>query len=113
MRLKYQKYKGDRIKKQFIDMSTFDGYWFDFNSNKWVKNPILDMTMNDVIKTKEDKSYNNLILKQLHSCSSELGCNSIKSFRRKLCECSKYLPAGTRFVLTSKWEGYDVIGYTN
>jgi len=38
--------------------------------------------------------------------SSHQSCKSVKAFRRKL----KKAPKGVKFILVSKWEGYNVEG---
>jgi hypothetical protein len=42
-----------------------------------------------------------------------LGVRSVRAFRRRLKQWSKYLPKGTPFVLVSRWRGYNVYGKTS
>lgn len=63
-------------------------WWFDYGSNQWLN----DMT---------------LLTKK--GFSSHQDCKSVKAFRRKL----KKAPKGIKFILVSRWKGYDVIGYGN
>jgi len=60
------------------------GWWFNYNTNSWEQNP-----------KPGDKGY-----------SSHQDCRSVKAFRRKL----KKAPKGVKFILISRWVGYDVEG---
>ena len=43
-------------------------------------------------------------------CSTVLRCHSVRAFRRRLKEFSKYMPKGTVFSLDCVYVGYNVIG---
>ena len=82
MKLIYQAPRRMRIKHSFIGMTTFDSYWmYDEEDKKWVGE-----------------------LK--HKGCSHQHCNSVRAFRRKL----KKAPKGVKFILVSRWMGYDVYG---
>jgi hypothetical protein len=86
MKLKYQARKRTRINYRFMGFTTFEnGWWFNHNTNKWDQNPKAG-----------EKGY----------CSHQ-DCRTVKAFRRKL----KYAPNGVKFILVSRWVGYDVIGF--
>jgi hypothetical protein len=89
MKLKYKTKKPNRIKSYgFMGIDCDDvSLWWYYNVNKW-----------DINHT----GYGYF--------SSNCPCNSIKAFRRRLKEWSKYVPSGTEFRLCSRWVGYDVIG---
>lgn len=84
MKLKYQAKKGNRVKYRFMGMTTYDDVWFNNNTNRWEQNPKIG-----------ENEY----------CSHQ-SCRSVRAFRRKL----KKAPNGFKFVLESRWRGYDVFG---
>lgn len=85
MKLKYNAQKRTRINYSFIGFTTFEnGWWFNHNTNSWEQNPKVG-----------EKGY-----------SSHQNCRSVKAFRRKL----KKAPKGVKFILVSRWVGYDVEG---
>lgn len=68
-----------------MGFTTFEtGWWFNFNTNKWEQNPKVGEKGN---------------------CSHQ-SCKTVKAFRRKL----KKAPKGVKFILVSRWVGYDVEG---
>jgi hypothetical protein len=85
MKLRFSKQKSQRVKKRFIGFCAVDRthYWFEELSQSW---------------------------KQSNECvgpsSSHQDCNSVRAFRRKL----KTAPKGVKFVLVSRWRGFDVDG---
>lgn len=84
--------KNQRYYKQYRGVQTdFDqpDYWWDRNINKWTLTP--NWKLGDIGNT--------------------FGrCHSVKAFRRRLREWSKYLPKGIKFRLIGKYVGQDVIG---
>ena len=85
MKLKYKAQKRTRINYRFMGFTTFEnGWWFNYNTNRWEQNPKAG-----------EKGY-----------SSYQSCRSVKAFRRKL----KKAPKGVKFILVSRWVGYDVEG---
>lgn len=85
MKLQYSAQKRKRINYNFNGFMTFEsGWWFNYNTNKWDYNP------------KADKQGFN----------SHQDCRTMKAFRRKL----KHAHKGIKFVLVSKWIGYDIVG---
>jgi len=85
MKLKYNAQNRTRINYRFIGFTTFEsGWWFNYNTNRWEQNPKAG-----------DKGY-----------SSHQSCRSVKAFKRKL----KKAPKGVKFILVSRWIGYDVEG---
>lgn len=86
MKVKYKAKKRIRINYGFVGFTSIEnGWWFDYDSNEWVHQPIIS-----------NKGY-----------SSHQPCNTVRAFRRKL----KSAPKGVKFILQSRWTGYDVIGY--
>jgi hypothetical protein len=85
MKLKYNALNRTRINYRFMGFTTFEtGWWFNYNTNSWEQNPKAG-----------EKGY-----------SSHQDCRSVKAFRRKL----KKAPKGVKFILVSRWVGYDVEG---
>jgi hypothetical protein len=85
MKLKYNAQNRTRINYRFMGFTTFEnGWWFNHNTNSWQQNPKAG-----------EKGY-----------SSHQNCRSVKAFRRKL----KKAPKGVKFILVSRWVGYDVEG---
>jgi len=85
MKLKYKAQNKTRINSHFIGFTTSEiGWWFDYNTNRWEQSPEAG-----------EKGYSN-----------HQSCRSVKAFRRKL----KKAPKGVKFILNSKWVGYDVEG---
>ncbi len=85
MKLKYNIKRGKRINHRFIGITTFENDWkFDRNINKWTKTPEVG-----------EKGY-----------GRHQRCRSVKAFRRKL----KTAPKGVKFILVSRWVGYEVDG---
>lgn len=89
--MKYQASKNNRINYGFIGITTFDkNHWmFHENQNKWINH--------------SDFTY----ISDGKGCCSHQRCKSVKAFKRKLKKCPKYI----KFILVSKWIGYNVIGY--
>lgn len=84
--------KGFRYYKQYRGVQLYYGqpdYWWNKDIKKWTLTP----------NWKE-----NLISNTFYKCYS------VKSFKRRLIEWSKYLPKGTKFILIGKYVGQDVIG---
>lgn len=85
MKLKYQAKKRTRINHSFIGITPESvGYWYNLDKKIWECNPEHG----------------------LYRYSKAQRCNSIKAFRRKL----KKAPKGVRFILVSRFKGYNVIG---
>ena len=93
MKLKYEARKGQRFKKRiFFGVTNFEGWWWNEDLKIWHRygaNP----------------NTNNL-------SSHFMGCKSVKAFRRRLRQWSRYLPEGIQFILASRYEGQDVYGRT-
>jgi len=84
MKLKYEAKKQSRINYRFMGFTTFEEGWvYNYDMNKWEKNP--------------------------SNCNYGINepCRSVRAFRRKL----KKAPKGVEFLLMSRWEGHDVIGF--
>lgn len=83
MKLKYQKEKGSRIKNvMFFGMThTGFGLWYEEETRTW----------------KEDANP---------PCSTHAPCKSVRAFKRML----RTAPKGKKFVLSSRYVGYDVYG---
>ena len=89
MKLKYEAQKGIRIKYRFMGIDNIgDHLWWYPDQKRW--------------KEMDESS----------PVQSWCNCSSVKAFRRRLKEWSKYLPSGTKFVLQSRWIGYSVYGET-
>jgi hypothetical protein len=85
MKLQYKARKGNRIKYKFMGFTGYDNYWYCKATKKWTQTP--DWHKGGI--------------------SNHCPCKSVRAFRRKLKEA----PKGVEFTLTSRWVGYDVIGY--
>jgi len=84
MKLKYEARKRTRINYRFMGFTTFEqGWWHNHDENRWEKNP-------------SNCNY-----------GSHEPCRSVRAFRRKL----KKAPKGVKFILVSRWKGYDVTGF--
>jgi len=103
MKIKHNQPKGKRVfkgnikynnKNYFIfshaDCDTI-GYWWIRKYNKWM---YIDECLN------------------LGVGYSSASCNihSVKAFRRRLKQWSKYMPKGTKFTLVSNFNGCDIYG---
>lgn len=77
------------FKKQFIDITTNDGYWWDLDIKQWTKTP-----------------------DQQHGYGSHCKCKTERAFRRRLKQWSKYLPKGTNFILVGKYVNQMITGKT-
>ncbi len=85
MKLKYEARKLKRMNYGFMGFTTFEnGWWFNLNTKKWVQDHKSDKTV----------------------YSSYQDCRTVKAFRRTL----KYAPKGVKFILVSRWLGYNVTG---
>jgi len=84
MKLKYQRHRGDRINHNFMGFTTFELYLFNLDLKIWQH------------------------VDDLGNCnySSHEDCRTMKAFRRKLKKC----PYGVRFMLSSRWKGYNIEG---
>ena len=88
--LKYEQCKGGRFKKDnFFCVATFDGYWWDDNLKRWIESYSRDS-----------------------SRSRFYGVKSVRAFRRRLREWSRYLPSGVKFILASRYFKHDIYGKT-
>jgi hypothetical protein len=81
MKLKYEARKQTRINYRFMGFTTFEDWWFSYNTKKWEQDPKGDY------------------------CSHQ-DCRTVKAFRRKL----KSAPKGVEFILISRWFGHNVTG---
>lgn len=89
MKIKYEAPKTLRIKNYgFIwVVCNAVGYWWSEYDKKWM--PLSDIK---------------------GECCNTFRVKSVKAFKRRLKEWSKYMPKGTKFILVSRWVGYDVEG---
>lgn len=91
--IRYEMTKGQRVKKQnFFGIHTFDGYWWSNEYQRWV--PAAGK------------------LGKFGGGSHFHSCQSVRAFRRRLREWSRYLPKGVKFYLVSYYRGYNVSGIT-
>lgn len=88
MKLKYKAPKRSRIHYSFCGFTNFNavGWWFNIDLNQWQQGYDYD---------------------HAQERSSHQQCRSIRAFRRKL----KKAPIGVEFRLSSRWRGFDVIGF--
>lgn len=91
MKLKYQAKKDTRIKYRFMGVQIDrepDGvmYW-------WVE---------------EEKRWSTAPPWNTGGISDTAPCRSVRAFRRRLREWNKYIPNDVKFVLNSRWIGYNV-----
>jgi hypothetical protein len=90
--IKYKAPKGSRRKKNcgYCGVTTFDDYWFVTKENRWIPSE----------KAKGERS------------THFYGVRSVRAFRRRLRQWSKYLPKGVEFILASIYDCYCVSGTT-
>lgn len=91
--MKFQKEKGHRIKKYgFFGISAIsnngDCYWYCDETGKWLTTSELDKAVD------------------VKLASDYLGCKSLKAAMRKIKKAN--VPKGTKFVLQSRFIGYDI-----
>lgn len=88
MKLKYDQPKGARVKYGFFGYTTLEQGWcYNLSLKRWEYNP-------------EFGKYH---------YSTHAPAKSVKAFRRSL----KSAPKGVKFILVSRWKGYDVHGVGN
>lgn len=93
MKLKFEAPKGIRVKYRFMGVQICERspsdpiFWYVKKTKEWTINPPWD---------------------EGGICNTAYPCRSIRAFRRRLKEWSKYMPSGTVFRLISRWKGYDV-----
>lgn len=93
-KVKHSLSKNQRYMKQYWGVQLdYDQefYWWDETENKWTLTP----------------NWN------LGGIGNTYTCHSVRAFRRRLHEWSKYLPKGTTFRLIGRYVGQDVLGCTN
>lgn len=94
MQIKYNKPKGQRIKRYFFGIRCVstegESYWYYYKEDKWCT-------------TEEDREqYSGM-------CSNyNEDINTLKGAIRKIKKYSKYLPKGTEFYLSNRYRDYDV-----
>lgn len=89
MKIKYNKLKSQRINYNFINViCNNQEYWWSYKQKRW------------------DKPENI----QGEFSNSSCPVKTVKAFKRRLREWSQYMPKGTKFILVSRWAGYDVEG---
>ncbi len=96
---KYKNGKKRSYKKAFLDATTYDGYWYVMYQNR------VGIWLNYDQYYELDKSIT-------IGSSSHSPVSSIRAFRRKLKQWSKYLPSNTNFILVSRLIGCNVYGKT-
>ena len=80
--------KGIRINYQFMGITTFEnGWWYNENLKQWEHNPNMGK----------------------YQYSTHQPCRTKRAFRRKI----KKAPQGVKFILVSRWCGYDIEGTNN
>lgn len=95
MKLKYQHCKGLRVKgHKFlgVDCKTQNYWWVEGNVQKWMHG--------DSIDPNNHPSY----------CTDMWPCRSVRAFRRRLKQWSKYMAKGTQFTLVSRYVGHNIKG---
>lgn len=85
MKLKYKIRRRLRINSRFVWMKSLDfDWWYNEDLNKWE------------FKPDKRKGYHR----------QHQDCQTMKAFRRKL----KKAPKGVKFILATRWVGYDIEG---
>ncbi len=90
MALKFKAPKGQRIKTNawYCGVTNFEGYWWHSKDKLWSK------------------------VAKCGSSSHFPRVKSVKAFRRRLRQWSKYLQPGIEFILASRYDLYEVKGKT-
>lgn len=94
-KITYQMIKRCRIKRYgFLVVQNFGGYFWSNEHRRWIH---WEQSMGG-------KGSSNCFPGK---------CRSIRAFRRRLREWSRYLPPGIRFRLVHHWIGHDVYGWSS
>lgn len=87
--MRYEAAKGKRIKSRFMGVTNYSDYWWSDDRQRW------------------EQGYQGG-----YGGTNFDECRTVKAFKRRMKQWSKYLPAGIEFHLISRWIGYSVYAHT-
>jgi hypothetical protein len=95
--MRYEAQKRKRLKRHFWAVTNFEGYHYVDELQRW-------MTLDEKYAKEAE-----LKIAGGFDCSSHFyPIKTVRAFKRRMKQWSKYLPAGLEFILVSHYVGYNV-----